>query len=259
MRLFVLSDLHLEFEPYDLPENLDFDVAVFAGDTWKPVSRTIEWLAAQRNGALRGKPVVVVCGNHEFYGHEMTTARTDGRKRAAELDIYLLDPGVVVIGGVRFVGATLWTDFTLLGKQIAAQQHAQRRMNDYRRISILHNEKRRLLRPQDTVNLHRQDRAFIQATLAHQFIGPTVVVTHHAPHANSVAAEFLGDPLSPAFASNLNDMIMTYQPALWVHGHDHRHHDYLIGRTRIVANPAGYPLRNGRENENFDPRFTIEI
>jgi Icc-related predicted phosphoesterase len=259
MRLLVMSDLHLEFESYDLPGDLDFDVAIFAGDTWKPVNNTITWLSTQQNGALRGKPIVVVNGNHEYYGYELTSVRTEGRKLAAEKGIHLLDPGTVVIDGVRFIGATLWTDFALLGKQIAAKQYAQRRMNDYRRISILHGEKRHLLRPQDTLALHRQDRNFIEARLARDFEGPTVVVTHHAPHRNSVAPEFQRDPLSPAFASDLAGIIMQYQPALWVHGHDHRHHDYLVGSTRIVANPAGYPLSDGRENVKFDPHFIVEL
>lgn len=260
MRLLVMSDIHLEIEKdFELPNDLDFDVAVFAGDISTLVTGTIQWLSTQREGPLQGKPVVAVCGNHEFYGHELTTAREEGRKRAAELSIHLLDPGVVVISGVRFVGSTLWTDFDLYSNPIAAKREALREMNDYRRISIVHGEDRHRLRPNDTLNLHRQDRAFIEAALAEEFNGPTVVVSHHAPHRNSVDSEFLTDPLSPAYASNLTAMITTYQPSLWIHGHDHRHHDYQIGSTRIVANPAGYPMRYGRENVKFDPYFIVQI
>lgn len=258
MRLLIMSDLHLELHSFELPSDLDFDVAIFAGDISIPVTGTIEWLATQRKGPLHGKPVVVINGNHEFYGEELTAARKQGRERAAELGIHLLDPGAVVIDGVRLVGATLWTDFELYSNPIGAMREAQREMNDYRRIRVLHGDERHLLRPRDTLALHREDRAFIEATLADSFAGPTVVVTHHAPHRLSVDSEFLTDPLSPAYASNLAEIITRYRPELWVHGHDHRHRDYQVGGTRIVANPAGYMLRPGRENVKFDPRFIVE-
>lgn len=28
---------------------------------------------------------------------------------------------------------------------------------------------------------------------------------------------------------------------LWIHGHSHDRCDYLLGKTRIIANPLGYP------------------
>lgn len=259
MRLLIMSDLHLELQSFELPNDLEFDVAIFAGDISTPVTSTIEWLATQRSGPLRGKPVVVVNGNHEFYSDVISTARKQGTELAARMGIHLLDPGAIVIGGVRLVGATLWTDFELYSNPIAAKREAHREMNDYRRITMLHGDERRRLRPRDTLAFHRQDRAFIESMLAVGFEGPTVVVTHHAPHRLSVDSEFFTDPLSPAYASNLAEMITRYRPELWVHGHDHRHHDYQVGRTRIVANPAGYLLHKGRENAKFDPRFIVEV
>ena len=32
MKLLILSDLHAEFEPIEMPEGLDYDVAILAGD-----------------------------------------------------------------------------------------------------------------------------------------------------------------------------------------------------------------------------------
>ena len=34
-------------------------------------------------------------------------------------------------------------------------------------------------------------------------------------------------------------MIDRYQPELWIHGHMHDPVDEQLGRTRLVANPAG--------------------
>jgi len=44
---------------------------------------------------------------------------------------------------------------------------------------------------------------------------------------------------------------------VWVHGHMHDPVDYMIGETRVLANPRGYipwELGNG-----FDPNFTFEV
>ncbi|CAD5295083.1 Predicted phosphoesterase [Bosea sp. 62] len=260
MRLLVLSDLHLEFENFGFPGNLPFDVAIFAGDTWQPVSNTVAWLAEQRNGPLQGKPVVVVPGNHEYYGcRDMMASRQEGRVLADQLGIHLLDPGSVVIAGVRFIGATLWTNFGLLGNPIVAKRAAEHGMNDYRRIGIVVDGKRRRLRPSDTQALHRQDVAFIEATLAQDFANATVIVTHHAPHPNSVDTLYGSDPLSAAYASDLTELLMKYQPNLWIHGHDHRHHNYWVGGTQVIANPAGYHTVGGYENRLFDPCFIVDV
>jgi Icc-related predicted phosphoesterase len=260
MRLLVISDLHLEFQTFELPTDLEFDVAIFAGDIWKPLDRSVTWLWLQRSECLQDKPIIYVAGNHEFYGFEINSSREDGRKLAGHRGIHLLDPGSIVIDRVRFVGGTLWSDFELLGHPIAARRAALRGMNDYSRIEIEKDGKRRTLRPPDTQRLHYEDRAFIEANLAESFQGPTVVVTHHAPSPGSIPQRFQGDELSPCFASDLTEIIEQYQPALWIHGHDHAHHDYRVGNTRILANPAGYPTPDGRrENIHFDPRLIVEI
>jgi Icc-related predicted phosphoesterase len=68
-----------------------------------------------------------------------------------------------------------------------------------------------------------------------------------------VPDEFEGDPLSPAFSSDLSELILKYQPALWVHGHTHGSIDCTIGETRVLCNPKGYgPMYGGRKPENKD-------
>ena len=55
-------------------------------------------------------------------------------------------------------------------------------------------------------------------------------------------------------------MIEDYQPDLWIPGHDHGSHDYKVGRTRVLANQAGYPnLHGDRENPWFDPICVVEL
>jgi len=64
--LQVLSDLHLELGAFTLPE-VDADVLVLAGDT---ALRTpsFEWAKS----AAGGRPVVLVPGNHEYYGDSLS-------------------------------------------------------------------------------------------------------------------------------------------------------------------------------------------
>lgn len=54
MRLFVASDLHLEFGGFSIPPDLDFDVAVLAGDIYRPGELAVQW--ALSSEALRSKP-----------------------------------------------------------------------------------------------------------------------------------------------------------------------------------------------------------
>ncbi len=82
--------------------------------------------------------------------------------------------------------------------------------------------------------------------LERKFEGPTVVVTHHLPALTSVAKRYANDPLNPAFASRLEDVIEKYRPELWIHGHTHVPCDYELFDTRIVCNPGGYPGENRR-------------
>jgi Icc-related predicted phosphoesterase len=263
MRLLVMSDLHLEFGAFEFPSSMPkFDVAVFAGDVSKPISAAIEWMQAaqQDGGPLKGHPIVYVPGNHEFYGSEMKSALADGNEAAQLADINLLARRSAVIDGVRFIGSVLWTDYRLLGTPKPSMIVAGQELNDHRLIRY-REESGHYSRfmPWHAAAEHRLDLAFVRNELARCHNGPTVVVTHHAPHPRSVQPRHQGSALSPAFASDLGNLIQDFQPDLWIHGHDHGSHDYRIGRTRIFANQAGYPNLMARENSSFDPRCVITV
>jgi Icc-related predicted phosphoesterase len=89
-----------------------------------------------------------------------------------------------------------------------------------------------------------------------------VVVTHHLPHPGSIHPRFADDALTPAFCSDLSELVESSGAVLWVHGHTHESCDYVAGETRVVCNPKGYgPIRHGGryENMNFDPGLVVEI
>lgn len=254
MKLWIISDLHLEFgQPFVGPP-LDADVLVCAGDLLtRGIVPSIEWLATDIPSSM---PVVFTAGNHEYYGASVQESIREARLlRDRHPRIHFLENEAVDIGDVRFVGATLWTDFRINGGDPElAMAAAQSGMNDYRKIKFSKLPYRKF-KPIHAYRKHQESRAFLKATLADTSPRKTVILTHHAPSPRSIPPEFQGDPLSACYASDLEAMIVEGQPALWVHGHVHKRVDYRIGETRVLANPRGYP----GERNDFDPRLVIEI
>ena len=115
-------------------------------------------------------------------GDAWTSASPPARRPCAGTRVHMLDRGTVVLAGVRFVGAILWTDYRLFGESDLAMDACRRGLNDHRLIEVGPLGSRRLFQPEHAAALHVRDRAFIEAELAKPFAGPTVVVTHHAPH-----------------------------------------------------------------------------
>lgn len=262
MKLLVLSDLHLEFHDFTLPAS-GYDVAILAGDIGAPGEAALAW--AERS-LPTGAEAIFVPGNHEYYGRELTAERA--RIAAPAGRVRVLDGASAVIGGVRFVGCTLWTDFELpiapagggapVNDAVAGMASCADLLADYRCIRLLDAGAERLLLPEDTLALHRAERAWLLAALREPFDGPTVVVTHHAPHRGSLAPKFARDPASTGFVSELPGEFFEV-PVLWVHGHTHHSFDYRVGGCRVVCNPRGYPLRRGRvENDAFRAGLVIE-
>jgi hypothetical protein len=160
-----------------------------------------------------------------------------------------------VINGVRFLGATLWTDFALHGedRRDAALDLAQASMTDFRRIRKSPSFSR--LRARDTLALHRRAKAWLRDALAREHAGPTVVVTHHAPAAANLQDRFRHDLLSAAYASNLGSLL-DGRAALWISGHTHRALDEVHHGTRLVSNQRGYP---DEPAEGFNPDLIVTV
>ena len=245
MKIQIVSDLHCEFRVPDVVAVAD--VVVAAGDIGARKSAfplIDDWLAG-------GAQVILVLGNHEFYGEDYHSTLRHWRQWADERpNLHLLHRGSVVIDGVRFLGATLWTDFN--GGDQMSMLIGRQDMADFRVIRY----RGRRLRPIDTVEMHLQDRQWLEKELALPHDGPTVVVTHHLPHEKSVAEQHVGSDLNPAFFSDLQELIHAGQPALWIHGHTHSPCDYHVHTTRVLCNPLGYP---NEAFTNFDPALVVDV
>lgn len=182
------------------------------------------------------------------------------RRDAAGTRLHVLCGDEVVVEGVRFLGATLWTNFAAriagVSNQVGAMMAARNGMNDYRMIL---SEPGRVLRPEDTLRLHQQHSAWLLERLRIKHAGSTVVVTHMAPHANSLAERFARIPMSAAYVNDLDGEFFD-RADLWVHGHTHSSFDYEVGACRVICNPRGYVGRGGMpENERFDDARVVQL
>jgi predicted phosphohydrolase len=263
MKIQIASDLHLDllddrFPGYRAVEPADADVLVIAGD----IHRDARAVATFADWPV---PVVYVHGNHEAY-HASYAETVVALREAACGKLHYLECDDYVIGGVRFLGCCLWTDY-LLGPAArdTAMAQAEQTLYDHRRIRLA-SDAPDLFRAADALHLHRQSRAWLETKLAEAFDGPTVVVTHHGPHPHSVHPRYAGSPLNAAFVSDLTPLMG--KAALWIHGHVHDSFDYQVAGTRIVANPRGYALNRKSavspaaidwENPQFDARLVVEV
>lgn len=266
VRLLILSDLHLEFGTFKPPSPDIFDVVVLAGDI-SPGTKAVHW--ARQDATFAGKPVVLVPGNHEFYGGERIRTLELLREQAAGTNVHLLDRDEVVIEGVRFLGTTLWTDFALdveRGTQVAqAMRNATRGLNDFAgriRQRVRYPDADLRFTPEQAAHEHALSRAWLADCLAAPvdpaIVSTSVVVTHHGPSSRSMDPQYEGSPLNPCFYSELPEGFFQVA-SLWVHGHTHSSMDYLHHRTRVVANPRGYRLWSGaNENHAFTSDLVIE-
>ena len=246
MRIHVLSDLHTEFTPYTPDPAADrADVVVLAGDIGVR-TRGVEW--AKRTFR---QPTFYVPGNHEYYGGHLhrtllkMSALNDERFMVADCD-------EMIVGDVRLLGFTAWTDYTATGNPPLATWDARSSMADFRAIRI---GSYRKVVPEDFMRINIQSRQWLEHKLAEPFGGLTVVVTHHAPSMASLQGSgCAASHLDGAYA-NRWEHLMGSQIALWIHGHSHHAVDYEIAGTRIVSNPKGYP----GERCGFCPDLIVEI
>ncbi|MHA1673342.1 MAG: metallophosphoesterase [Promethearchaeota archaeon] len=261
MKLHILSDLHLEFGDYQLPE-VECDFLIIAGDLHLG-NRGMDFLLQ----ASRKSRVMYILGNHEFYNHEYRQVvqwwqkfndfsntnipnNPNNPNNPKNPKIIFLQNSTFIQDNVRFLGSTLWTDVNHGNKFDIHNIGAG--LSDFHVIQM-HEE---IFTPEDSIILHTECRKYLETELMRPFQGKTVVITHHMPSYRSITQEYLNDPLNPGFAAHCDDLIKEYQPELWIHGHTHSSLDYWIGDTHIICNPLGYPHER---NPEFDPKLIITI
>lgn len=254
MKLHLLSDLHTEMAPFSLPET-EADAVVLAGDIGVGVNAVEGAIAASRR---LGKPIVYVPGNHEFYRQADTSGMhglvREMKRISRGTNVHVLDDDEVVLGDVRFLGCTLWTDFDLFGEGMrdVVMMAAGSVIKDFKHI-FDHGNK---VTPSFLRERHWKSRKWLERRLDEGAGKKTIIITHHGPHPRSCPGHFRHDPVSAGFFSDLQSLILGHGIDLWAHGHVHAGADYRIGETRIVCNPRGYP---GESVPGFRPDMIVTV
>ena len=258
MKLQLLSDLHLESENFEPRPAPDAELLVLAGDIdsrWDGFDRFAGWPV----------PVLFVAGNHEFDGRELSEAWPALRERVQGLGWTLLECDRIVLSDragrrVRFVGSIRWSDFDLFGPQ--RQAAAMRAAAYFMRVM----KSTRGGVPFDAAGVRDEAlrcRRWLAAELAAEPAGrwdKTVAITHFAPSLRSADPRYGSQASSASFCNADDDLLAATD--LWLHGHLHCRHDYLVPRdgrqpTRVVCQARGVAKKG--EPEGFDPDKLIEI
>lgn len=259
MTLQILSDLHLETEDFTATPAPGADLLVLAGDVdsrWHGLSQFANWPV----------PVLYVPGNHEFDGRDLDEALRGLRARAQELGMTLLERETTFVTApdgrvIRFVGTIRWSDFDLFGE--AQRPKAMRAAYYFLKLMGAS----RTGQPFGTEAMRAESlrcRDWLAQTLAiapsdEQTWDATVVITHFGPSLRSADPRFGNQPGTASFC-NADDALMPGVD-LWIHGHLHCRHDYLVtherGATRVVSNARGHGHK--RESEGYDGGLCVRV
>lgn len=271
MNIQLLSDLHLEVHPHFVPHPAPgADVLVLAGDigSYQPGSLLADAdFGLARFSPLRGwpTPVLFLPGNHEYDALDFDATHARLRETCERLGLVWLEREVVQLGGVRFVGTTLWTDFDALAlaggapaadltQVLRAREKAFRAANFYLRKTGSTLRGAPLL-AQEVRDLGLQCQDWLRAALQQPHAGATVVVTHFAPSLRSADPRYGMTPGTAGFCNALDELLV--HADLWLHGHLHAPSDYTLHGCRVVANPLGYLRKD--EQQAFRPASLIEV
>jgi Icc-related predicted phosphoesterase len=270
MRAWIISDIHhsrlrdLRGDRLSIPKA---DICICVGDIANTIDDSISLLLRVIEPRM---PVILILGNHDYYGSGIDFALERARRLVEEKRVYLLENQSLIIDDCRFVGATLWTDFCV---SVGGDEHVppeERRAKAFGLVpskmmdffSIFRSDERRpdengMVTTKEILDRHRASRAFIDKELGSPFDGRTIVLTHHAPLMQSFDPNFFGHITNAAFASDLSDLIERRQPSLWIHGHIHKFRDYMFDKTRVICNPVGY--QQERDYSGFRSNFVIDL
>ncbi len=240
MRLHVMSDLHLEFHRDGGSEFVDslpvpeVDALVLAGDIGN-IRALYHLTDVLTRICSKYRKTFFVFGNHEFYGASLAgIAAAKPMLEANVPNLKVLTDQSVQFEDRRILGGTMWFPFRpddILYRHLLA---------DFGHI-------------RDWQAIEDHHTSFME--MAKDVREGDIVISHHVPSRHSVHEAFRGSDLNRFFVTDLTELIEERKPALWIHGHTHFCFDYVLGSTRIVCKPFGYPT----EATGFREGLVVEI
>jgi predicted phosphodiesterase len=264
-RFRLYSDLHLEFAECTIPEmeNENECLLILAGD----ISVGTKHLNIFKELQYRFPHIIYVLGNHEFYHGDIYLTEKEIKQWFD--DEHILNVSVVgnnaeliEFNDFRVIAGTLWTDMN--DGDPLTMNVVSKSLNDY---FLIKNDKR-TLNATDTTDICMMTQTIFSQWLSQPYAGKTIVVTHHMPSFDLVDEQYKlqkgAREVNAGFASDLNYLVDMFVPDYWCYGHTHTSTDSMMGKTRMLCNPRGYPNRFSMfserpvfENSSFIENFEI--
>jgi Icc-related predicted phosphoesterase len=267
MQFDLTSDLHLAYgglEYLRTAPNPGSTVLVIAGDcievdvlkSSSPTCKSVVEYLRSLNDAY--ELIIMVLGNHEHFANSFPHTLPNMRTQLARhglANFRVLEKETFEYQDVIFFGATLWTTFR--NRNPISIGNAQCGMNDYRYIHVGNKHLNTLLIPEDTARQCEITKHKLQKFIDVQTPLKKILITHHAPSAQSLADHRYRSDVDDAYYEELFEMLVDSDIKVACHGHIHQACKYYMGNTLVLSNPRGYV---GHESQALNHKFLkVEI
>lgn len=243
VKIAYCSDLHLDnyrlfgniaYPPILNPINDKADILIIAGDIfeYKYMYQHINFINALSESY---EYVLLVEGNHEFYEGNINQ---DPPFEYPD-NVILLKNETFTYKDIVFYGGTLWANVSDLSS--LDQFNISQMIADFTIIEDDEAEDGLFTIDRMTLEYNKFIEGIFECHLNLKDNQKLFVISHFAPSIKSVTPQYAGSALNPYFCNNLDDMITGLDIDYFVHGHVHSSHDYMLGNTRVLCNPRGYP------------------
>lgn len=227
MNFQLVSDLHIEMKggihaPASVYPTATTEMLVVAGDTYNMGAPEFPEILKRISEPFR--LTLFVPGNHDWYGMraDMATSNAYAARICNSVpNVLYLNKTSVTIGGVLFVGATMWTDIPK-----SKWADATSMLNDFKFINSTKHSVG-LMTPEEVVDMHADQRRWMSSTINRakksEGMRGAVVITHHAPDIRlSVETESKPRVTFPFyFSTDLGSLVGDPFVKVWCYGHTH--------------------------------------
>ncbi len=252
MKIQYASDIHLEF-----PENKELlnkrpirpagDILVLGGDIipFRYIDSHSDFFDYVSDSFAA---TYWIPGNHEYYHSDLNERGLCLNEKIKE-NVFLVNNTSVVKDNIKLIFSTLWSRISKIHELEIVLQYA-----DFHYIRI----NGKLIGINEYNHMHEQCLSFLKEESGKANPGNLIIVTHHLPTFNNYPEEYMGNPLSEAFATELSCLIEAAGADYWIFGHHHTNMgDFNVGKTRLITNQLGYVMYNEHRRYRDDKYVTL--
>jgi hypothetical protein len=220
MKIQLMSDLHFEFGWELYLEDKPDVTLILAGDIHSDPDMLEKFI---HHACDKYAHVIMVAGNHEFYGHDYDEIMWGLGMLSDEIDnFHFLENDFIKLEDITFLGCTLWSE---------PNWGVFNRINDHHVIKY----KGHRLLESNVAEMCRESKMFLKEGIT-KIEGKKVVITHFGP-----------------------DQALMHPK--WKNSPEMNTYFWALDGCRFVCNPKGYvrPYGGGQEHYLFNDNLILEI